>query len=473
MAVSTGRARGVKTACDRCYQLKERCERTPTAGPCERCERLGQQCLTVRPVRPIGRRANHRGFPGPKIDILSKRRMQFIDSVRSWVPDTPNINLDEKELIKSLLVDSQSLQYPVVSPRFQHAEQESFGGPLPAAWPVVKDAYLAYAGVLRSLQPCAVPEADDASKLGYATSAMAALRGLSITKKKDAELCLILGFALALSVYGAIGVGVYDICHFCLSVTRPFIEAAVVSPEMESRISVLVLLETMECIVNRQIPTLRIQLGAPGIVDRHLGLCLSLLPYYYDLCSISHSLANGTSITHTRILYQQLEDIQANVEKWQPSYPEGFLGEFSTSDVVQLLAQARVYRLAALLMVHRLQHMFGYEDGQADIWSREVMMELELARRISGHPVRFVALPFIIAAVEIRATTEREQVLLNVSDHVDRLTPVVQKATKTFLERVWNERDVLINCSWLDSVHKPCVVLESIGATLPRGLFSV
>jgi hypothetical protein len=473
MAIPTGRARGVKTACDRCYRLKERCERTPTTGPCERCERLGQLCLTVRPVRPIGRRTNHQGPSIPKVTSLSKRRMQFIDSVSAWVQDAPNLNLDEKELMKSLLGGSQSLQYPVISPRFQHAEQESFAGPLPAAWPVLKDAYLAYAGVLRSLQPCGVLEADDTSKLRYATSAMAALRGLPITKAKDAELCLTLGFALALSVYGAIGVGVSDICHYCLSITRPFTEAAFVSPEMEPRISVLVLLETMECIVYRRTPTLRIQPRAPGVVDRHLGLCMPLLPYYYDLCSISHSLANGTSTTHTRILHQQLEDIQAKVERWQPSHPERFLSEFSTSEVVQLLAQARVYRLAALLMIHRLQHTFGHEDGQADIWSREVMMELELARRISDHPVRFVALPFIIAAVEIQATTEREEVLLNVSDYVDQLTPVVQKATKTFLKRVWNERDILTNCSWLDSVHKPCVVLDSIGTTLPRDLFSV
>ncbi|KAJ4349962.1 uncharacterized protein N0V89_008583 [Didymosphaeria variabile] len=401
----------------------------------------------------------------------SRFHTQSVGFVGSWVRDTPDLSPEEKELLGFLFVDSQP-QYPVVSPRFQYAEQESFAGPLPAAWPILKDAYLAYACVLRSLQPGGNPEADDASKLRYATSAMAALRSLPIANPKDAELCLTLGFALALSVYGAIGVGVSDICHYCLSIARPYIEAAAVVPEMEPRISVLVLLETMECIVYRRTPTLRIQPRAPGVVDRHLGLCLPLLPYYYDLCSVSHSLANSTGATHAVDLQLRLGEIRAHVEKWQPAQPEGFLREYSTTEVVQLLAQARVYRLAALLMIHRLQHTFGHDDGQADIWSHEVMMELELAQQISGHPVRFVALPFIIAAVEVRDTAEREKVLLNVNEHVDQLTPVVQKATRTFLARIWHERDALIHCSWLDSIHKPCVVLDSIGPSLPRDLFN-
>ncbi|KAF9740216.1 hypothetical protein PMIN06_009366 [Paraphaeosphaeria minitans] len=473
MATSKSRAHGIRTACDRCYQLKERCERVSAINPCERCQRLKQVCLTVRPVRPAGRRAKNRGLSSQNIPTLSNHRVLSADSAGSWVPTVFDLNLDEKELMLSLLGDSQTLHYPVVSPRFQHAEQRSLTGPLPTAWPVLKDAYLAYAGVLKSIQSGGVSETDDAPKVRYATSAMAALRSLSINKAEDAELCLTLGFALALSVYGSIGAGVAKICHYCLSVTRPFIEAATVGLEMEPRISVLVLLETMECIVYRRTPTLRIQPRAPGIVDRHLGLCQSLLPYYYDLCSISQSLASHTSTTHTELLHQQLEEIRVHMEKWQPSHPEGFLREFSPSEVVQLLAQARVYRLAALLMIHRLRYPFGRKDGQADIWSREVMMELELARRISDHPVRFVALPFIIAAVEIRGTSEREKALLDVSDYVDQLTPVVQKATKSFLGRVWEERDVLISCSWLDSIHKPCVVLDSIGATLPRDLFNI
>lgn len=333
----------------------------------------------------------------------------------------------------------------------------------------LKDAYLAYARILRVLQPGDTSSTDDA-RFRHATSAIATSRSLSIAKSEDAELCLTLGFALALSVYGTIGVGVAKICYYCLSITIPFIEAVTSGLEVEHRLSVLVLLETMECIVYRRITTLRIQPRAPTIVDRHLGLCLSLLPYYYDICSISHSLANRTSTTHVELLHEQLEAIQVQVERWQSSHPERFLREFSSSEVVQLLAQARVYRMAALLMIHCLQHPFGREDGQADIWSCEIMMELELARRISEHSVHFVALPFVSAAVEARGAA-RESVPSNVSDYVDQFAPIVQKATESFLGQVWDERDVKIDCSWLDSIHKPYMLLDSIQATLPPDLF--
>jgi hypothetical protein len=385
--------------------------------------------------------------------------------VVSWLREAPDLSLEEKELLMFLLGDSQNLQYSVVSPRFKEAEQESFAGPFPTAWPVLKDAYLAYAAVLKSLPPGCAPEVDEGSSLRHTTSAMAALRNLPITNSADAELCLTLGFALALSVYATIGVGVSDICHHCLSITRPFVEAAAVDPETEPRISFLVLLETMECIVHRRKPTLRIQSRVPRSVDRHLGLCLTLLPYYYDICVISHSLIHSTDGRLGALLQQQLKDIQTQVDEWQPSHPKEFLHEFSTAEVVQLLAQAKAFRLGALLMTHRLQHRFGQEDSQADIWSREVMMDLELAQRISNQPVRFVTLPFIIAAVEVRDPAEREKAFRNVDRYVDQFTPVVQKATKIFLSRIWHERDLHTNFSWLDSIHKPCVVLDAISGS--------
>ena len=465
-------ARNARSACDRCYQLKERCDRASSTSPCERCSRLDQPCLTVRPVRPIGRCRTRLRSNNASKSARSGNRAQCKHPIDVWLQKVPNLSLEEKELLMLLLGDSKNLQYPVISPRFQHAEQQSFSGPLPAAWPVLKDAYLAYASVLKSLQTGLEVGTDDASKLRHASAAMVALRSLPITNPKEAELCLTLGFALALSVYGTIGVGVSDICHYCLSVTRPFIEAAAIDPEMEHRVSVLVLLETMECMVHRRKPTLRMQPRAPTVVDRHLGLCLPLLPEYHDLCVISHSLVNSADAACLGALHQQLDGIQARVQKWQPSQPEGFIRDFSTAEVLHLLAQARVYRLAALLVVHRLRHRFGEEDSQADIWSREVMLELELAQRISGHPVRFVALPFIVAAVEVKDPAERVKVLENVDQYVDQLTPVVQKATRTFFTRVWYERDTVADCSWFDSVHKPCVVLNSIGATFSGHVFA-
>ncbi|KAF2009228.1 hypothetical protein BU24DRAFT_358846 [Aaosphaeria arxii CBS 175.79] len=465
MAVTTARAAAqvARSACDRCYQLKERCKRASITSSCERCERLEQVCLTVRPILPTGRRKKRCGHAVTQ--VKPSRSISTIDTLRhvsSWLRENTDLSPDEKELMMFLLRDSPPLQYSVVGPRHADAEQESFASQLPSSWPVLKDAYLAYAGVLKLLAQGSTTEIDENSIIRHTTAAMIALRQLPITNSNDAKLCLQLGFALAFSVYAIVGVGVSDICQYCLSITRSFTEDGTIDPGTESRISFLVLLETTECLVRRQKPTLRLQPRAPGSVDRHLGLCLPLLPYYHDLCVISYSLVNGTDLNCTGLLQKQLSEIQGQVDKWQPSHPEGFLHQYSTAEVIHLLAQAKVYRLAALLMIHRLQYLFGQKDSQADIWSREIMMELDLARRISNQPARFVTVPFIIAAIETRDATEREKVNQNVDLYVDQFTPVVQKATKTFLWRVWRERDERVDCSWFDMIHKPCVAFDSI-----------
>jgi len=474
MATPRARTRRLGSACDRCYELKERCERLSVTSACARCDRLNQICLTVRPVRPAGRRPQHRERTGSRTTssqsgsgssgALSPR------DVGSWLRDMTDLTPDERDLLVFLLSQPQALQYYVVGPSFVDAEQRSFATLLPAALPVLKDAYLAYAGVLKSLHPEGGSEAnedEDADKnLRHASSAMVTLRTLPIGTAEDAALCLTLGVALASFVYAAIGVGVSDICHYCLSTTRRFTETGMLDSESEPQMTFLVLLETMDCMVNRRKPTIRMLSRTSNIVDRRLGLCLPLLPYYHDLCDISHSLINTTDTQLISLLQQQLDIVQTFVDAWQPYPPPDFLQEFQSGEVVHLLTQARVYRLAALLMVHRLRHRFGEEDSQADIWSREVMTELELAQQITQKPVRFVTLPFIISAVEIRDPVARSRALRNVDEYVDRFTPVVQQATKVFLARVWQERDCQTTRSWFDSVHKPCVVLDSIGASV-------
>ncbi|OAP60445.1 hypothetical protein AYL99_05447 [Fonsecaea erecta] len=364
-----------------------------------------------------------------------------------------------------LLYKPQTLQLIVVTPSFEAAEQKSLEAPLPTALPILKDAYLAYAGRLKAFHADKTVDVNVDANLRQASSAMRTLRMLSVTSSDDAALCLNLGTALALYIYAAVGVGVPEVCHYCLSTAKPYIQHTASIPETEPQLIFLVLLEIMDCAVYRRKPTLRIQSPPAEGVDRHLGLCLPLLPYYYDLCAISHSLVDARSASFIRTLNQHLRSIQAAVNAWQPSTPEHFVKEFSSLEVVHLLAQARVYRLAALLMAHRLQHNFGQEDGQADIWSREVLMELELARRTTQRSIRFVTLPFIIAAIEIRDPTERNKVVQDVDEYVDRFMPVVQGVTKTFLSRIWRQRDAQEISSWFDSLHKPCVVMDYLSAS--------
>ncbi|KIV86729.1 hypothetical protein PV11_02324 [Exophiala sideris] len=482
MAPAVKQVRRLQTACDRCYRLKERCSRQSITDICGRCARLGLVCATVRPPRPAGRKPrrvqddpNVETSAGSTSSACSANASLAPHDIGKWITDLSDLGQHEKKKLLFLLDQPENLSTYVVSPRFQDAERRSLAAHLPAALPVLLDAYLARAGALKLKYPddhdMAEIVDDGHVNLLHASSAMKTLRALPVATPQDAALCLTLGISLALFGYSTLGQGVYEISRHCLSMTRPFIETEMLDPEAERSLTFLVLMEIMECLVQRRRPTIRFPERQPlgleaDVVDRHLGLCVPLLPYYHDLCVVSHSLANTTDASYLALVETQLGRIQAEVEAWQPSQPDQFMEQFQSTEVVQLLTQARVYRLAALLVSHRLRYTFGAQDEQAGIWAREIMIELELARRITRRSAHCVTLPFIAAALEMQDPAARHQALQNVDVYVDQFAPMVQKATKTFLSRVWAERDNKVTASWFDSTCKPCVVLASIDTAL-------
>ncbi|KAJ8058794.1 hypothetical protein OCU04_011782 [Sclerotinia nivalis] len=455
------------TACDRCYGLKERCDRISPSASCARCHRLGLGCLTVRPVRPAGRRV-HRTDSVSRLTLGSSKTLQqqcqsSIDACLNML----NLQPEEKELLMFLLSQPESLNQYVACPSFQAVQQQLFSVQLSAALPSLKDALLACAITLKQSRTAMVT--DTTFTVQYILKAMNVLRSLPVLSSQDVVLCNALGGLLAFSISSAIGVGVPDICRHCLGTTTPFVETTVSDAQNDPWKSFLILLETMDCLVYRQKPILRIRVPSSAVVDCRLGLRLPLLPYYHDLCVISNSLINITDINVLACLQKQLDDIRCIVEPWRPSHLDQLVEEFDSTEIVHLLAQAKVYRLGALLLGHRLRFPFGQKDAQAEIWSKEIMMELEIAKGVTKRSMRFVTLPFIIAAVEVRDKNLRFKTLELVDDCVDHYAQFLQKATKTFLSRIWQERDLNLTTCWFDSVYKPCPVLDSINATCFSG----
>ncbi|KAK8000396.1 hypothetical protein PG990_012996 [Apiospora arundinis] len=463
MATSSQNNKSARRACDRCYELKARCQPVSSATKkCSRCERLDLDCTTARPVRPAGRKLQRRKF---LVSVKSSKE-QAPDDIVAWLKGTSDLLPEERDLLVFLLGRPETLDCYVVCPSFQAAAQQALVTQLTAdALPTVKDAYLAFASALKQLNPKPTTGTDDIVR--HASSAMETLRSLPITDQEDAALCLTLGAALALSMHSTIGMGAADICRYCLTATLPFVEKAVASDEhSKSWRGFMVLLETMDCLVHRQKPSLRLQAGAVEEgVDRHLGLCSSLLPYYYDLCVISHSLTSTTDTSVLALLHKQLDGIHASVEAWRPpihAAASRSTRQLESTEIVILLAQAKVYRLGALLVSHRLRHAFGERDEPADIWSKEILTELEIAQQITERPLRCVTLPFMIAAVEVRELGARDRTLECIDGYVEDCSPIVRGAARDFLRRVWRDRDLQITSCWLDSVHKPCPVIQSI-----------
>ncbi|KAK6224113.1 hypothetical protein LQW54_000260 [Pestalotiopsis sp. IQ-011] len=140
--------------------------------------------------------------------------------------------------------------------------------------------------------------------------------------------------------------------------------------------------------------------------------------------------------------------------------------KFDSTEVIHLLAQAKLYRLGALLLGHRLRYPFGQQDGQGEIWSKEIMMELEMVKLVTKRTMRFVTLPFVIAAVELRDESSRLKALQLVDDCVDQYAPALQRTTKGFLSRMWHERDMNLTTYWFNSTHKPCPIIDHINGVV-------
>jgi len=356
----------------------------------------------------------------------------------------------------------KTLDSYVVGPSFRIAEQRSLVASISAALPLLKDAYLACAGALQLLQVDTATEGETTVSLRHASSAMSILMTLSVSTVHDATLCLTMGTMLALYSYSAVGAGTAAICNYCLGTTAPLLETAT-DAEINSKQGFLVLLEIMDCVFHRRKPTLRIRPQVASSVDRHLGLCLPLLQYYYDICVINHAVQSNTEMDHSIDVLMSLDELQQILEEWQPSQCGDLIVQYEAAEVVNLVAQAKVYRLCGLLLIHRSRYNFDEQDAQADIWSKEILMELDVAHGLTKRTIRCVTLPFLVAAVELRDHNARLKVLQNLDFYVDQgTTSVVKEAITTFLKRIWFERDFKTTTCWFDSICKPCVVLNSM-----------
>ncbi|KAL7907460.1 hypothetical protein GGI35DRAFT_89360 [Trichoderma velutinum] len=465
MATFTRKGQNSRTACDRCYKLKERCARSAIDLACTRCDRLRLVCSFIRPLRRAGRRPNNGNnsvnATASSESIIYGTNKDHHTNIDSWFHSGINVDFRERQLLNFLLSEPKNFGRHLVSSSFEPTEHRSLVALLPTAMPFLKDALLSYANGLKFAQTSVAADTYINASHRYASSAIKILRSLNVTNVQEARLCLTLGKVLVLAVYSLIGIGAAEICQYCLNTTMAFTNVAISwDQDLASQHSFLLLMETMDCLVHCRKPTQRFLPRQTAYIDRHLGFCLSLLPCYYDLCVISHSMVNNTEVAFLVYLYKKLDEVRVAVETWQPPPLRDTTHQVKTVDMVNLLAQARVYRLAALLIIHRLRYPFGQQDGQANIWSNEIMKEFELADWATKQTTRCVTMPYIVAAIEIQSFGSRLKALENVDKYVDKFTPTVQRATKRFLSRIWLERDCNITHYWFKSVFKPCPVLE-------------
>ncbi|ETS85173.1 hypothetical protein PFICI_03198 [Pestalotiopsis fici W106-1] len=193
-----------------------------------------------------------------------------------------------------------------------------------------------------------------------------------------------------------------------LSVQRWF-PSLLERPDLDVVTLTPVLTDTVECLIRREIPVIRVPTATRCIVDRFAGLSSSLLPLLYELCERSYEAKlNGTEpslVDAERIPYPDKDpyhDIECKISRWQPQLPPHFFTKYSSFEVSVILAQAQCYRLAALLVIHRLRFPLGVEDAAAQVYAGEILHELSLLKSWPADAATGLALdfPLLVATLE-------------------------------------------------------------------------
>lgn len=459
-----------KRACDQCHSLKEKCRRPDINSACERCSRLQLTCVTRRQAIKTGRKPRSLqklSYTLPSSTYLClKTRNGYISSPREILslpsPYDGGLatnsalfpTLDEWErhfltLMKDTLSPSPLDKF-LVGSSFHESHHvafiRSFIGPSRA----LKHATVACAAVL-------LGEGNDeyakaSAEIGHKRAALAvsSLRSFKILNEQDLATALFLGVAMVTFAMHVADGQPLLISHHTLNLVRPQIQNVYA---MESTIvdywMCLVSTELFDCLLRSEIPSIRIDPSRRHrVVDRYLGVSSSIFTHFYDICSAAQSLKQASIATVVKIA-SHLDTIRTAVDQWQPSPPLGFLDQYTQTEVVSMLSQAKIFRLAALLIIHRLRYPFGEQDREASVLSWAIISEFDTALQFTRRSVPCTMLAYLAACFEIM-DPHAQNIALEKSQDIITFSKVSRLKFQTTLKSVWAIRDSRRHFHWFE-----------------------
>ncbi|KAI5459209.1 hypothetical protein BGZ63DRAFT_390503 [Mariannaea sp. PMI_226] len=136
-------------------------------------------------------------------------------------------------------------------------------------------------------------------------------------------------------------------------------------------------LDTVDSLIRRDRPIIRVPQLHRHIVDRFLGLCAPLLSLLSDLCERSYEVKVHASIYPLGDFnHDPYADIERQIKSWTIEWPPDFFTKYEASEIAVMLAQAHSYRHAALLVIHRLRFPLGVQDNVGYGYAKKIMDEL-------------------------------------------------------------------------------------------------
>ncbi len=278
--------------------------------------------------------------------------------------------------------------------------------------PTLTEGYLAFLGLMTWYQSSLVLHRQSPD-LHKAAKGLQRLRSVTIMHDYDAACALFLGQAMYVFdiLTTANSSAAHSIVRSAMISARQWYPRLINFPAMDTVTICPILVDTTECLARREIPVIRLTLPDRILVDRYAGLCSTLLPLLYDLCVSSNASKNAVHDTTSEAQpgdYDGLGDVEQQIKNWKPVTPARFFTEHGKHEILIMMTQAKVYRLAALLVIHRLRFPFGVKDEAATSLANSIFSEMFSFARSAGKdstalPVVF---PLIVAMFEVEGPGE-------------------------------------------------------------------
>jgi hypothetical protein len=100
----------------------------------------------------------------------------------------------------------------------------------------------------------------------------------------------------------------------------------------------------------------------------------------YDLCVCSHRVKIHAPAPLPIEAQEADEDAYSTVERqissWKPVFPPGFFTNYTSIETSAFLAQASLYKAAALILIHRLRHPLGVHDETGKRYAEGILHDL-------------------------------------------------------------------------------------------------
>ncbi|KAF4813013.1 hypothetical protein CGCTS75_v013898 [Colletotrichum tropicale] len=393
-------------------------------------------------------------------DSASSPPSKILDSLSPFGSTLGRLDQVERSTLSRLLHKSNFMQY-FIGPTFVDSMQLDMTVHLFSMFDQGKDAYIAMYSAFAATMGLETGEYDPEANLHRGAMAVESLRSCPLPTLKREELLPWAGLGLGIVYFSnmALGTSAAPVRRYVLSHIRHLLGTSLISSERTHYILVfMTAVDINECLMQRELPVCGIAPPVEGHVDAYLGLCMPLLQHMYELSRISYSLYHEVDVDEQK---QALDDVEQEIEAWQPHIPPDFTNRFTTGEVIHMLAQSRIYKTGALLFIHRLRYKFGEKDDMASAMAKSIMSDLKMTMTVSQDTQRCVSFPFTLAAIEARDQAEKDTAMEAMKTLIDSCNTKYRNNMEAFLKAMWDGRAASPGVSWLDLV--PNVPPISVG----------